>query len=354
MDARRVRTFSLKLASSLCLCWGLAVSSSAFAVDPVVAGTARIGTHPDVPSPSVAFWKTGFPYALMTNEKFTFLNAPVSDGYLLFNVANRPMLQLDWKGAFFYINRFNNQNVAVGEASTATWDAVARIGNHPSYGRGYVGFWLDLPNCGNCGARDYALLADSENTFLNAPRADRGTLFFRAGNVDLMSISATPGHGLQVQTLAFKPGGGAWSALSDARVKQDVESFSPGLAAIAKIRPVSFRYNGLADTKVTESKYVGVVAQELEPILPFMVTSHARKLRPHDKTATELKEVDPSAFTYVLINAVKELSAENELMKSVLCEDHPAAAFCRNAKGTRATRTSASAERELTSVTTRP
>ena len=332
MKHRLVGMSSARLASAFCCLLGLTLSLPAYAADPVVAGTARIGTHPDVPAPSVAFWKTGFPYALLTTEKFTFLNAPASDGYLLFHVGGRPLFQLDWKGAFFYINRFNNANIAVGEPATGTFDAVARIGNHPSYTKNYVGFWLDLPNCGNCGARDYALLADSENTFLNAPRGDRGTLYFRAGNADLMSIGASPGQGLQVKTLAFKPGGGSWSALSDQRVKKDIATFNPGLDALEKIRPVSFRYNGLAETKVTDSKYVGVLAQELEPVLPFMVTTHGRKLRPDDKALTELKEVDPSAFTYVLINAVKELSAENKLMKSVLCEDHPTASFCKEKK----------------------
>jgi len=88
------------------------------------------------------------------------------------------------------------------------------------------------------------------------------------------------------------------------------------------------RYNGLASTKDTKTKYVGVVAQELEPILPFMVTTHAEKLHPDDKQPTELKQVDPSAFTYLLINAVKELSAENKQMKRLLCQDHRAESFC--------------------------
>jgi hypothetical protein len=333
MNKQSVGSFSARLASALCGLLGFAVASPAYAVDPVVAGNARIGTHPDVPSPSVAFWKTGLQFSLMTNTKMTFLNAPANDGFVQIQVGQRPMLQLDWTGSFFYIDRLNNPNISVGEPSTATFDAVARIGNHPSYGRGYVGVWLDLPNCGNCGFRDYALLADSENTFLNAPHGGRGTLFFRAGNVDLMSIGASPGQGFQVRTASvFKPGGGSWSALSDERVKRDVATFNTGLEALERIRPVSFRYNGLADTKVTDSKYVGVVAQELEPILPFMVTSRGQKLHPGDKAPTDLKEVDPSAFTYVLINAVKELSAENKLMKSVLCESHPRASFCKGKK----------------------
>jgi hypothetical protein len=305
----------------------MVAASPAHAADPVAAGSARIGTHPELPAPTVAFWKQDYTYALATNDLITFLNAPTSTGYLQFQVGRRPILELNWKGAFFYIDRFNNQSIAIGEASTQTWDAVARIGNMPAYGRNYVGFWLDLPNCSNCGTRDYALLADSENTFVNAPRRDRGTVFFRAGNVDLMSISA-PG-GLRVQTTASKPGGGSWAVLSDRRVKKDIAPFQHGLATLEKIRPVSFRYNGLAETRETENPFVGVVAQELEPVLPFMVTSSPKKLHAQDATPTNLREVDPSAFTYVLINAVKELSAENKEMKRLLCAEHPTEAFCK-------------------------
>jgi hypothetical protein len=317
-------------AASSLLVASVVAASPAHAADPVVAGTASIGTHPNLPAPMVAFWKQGLSYTLATNTLFTFLNAPSSDGYLQFQVGQRPMLELDWKGSFFYIDRIKNQSIAVGEPGTATFDAVARIGHVPGYGKNYVGIWLDLPNCTNCAARDYALLADSENTYLNAPRASRGTLFFRAGNVDLMTLSPSAGHGLQLMSgLAFKPGGGAWSALSDRRVKKDITPFQPGLSAIEKIRPVSFRYNGLAETRQTETPYIGVVAQDLEPVLPFMVTSHPKKLHPEDAAPTDLKEVDPSAFTYVLINAVKELSAENKQMKRLLCADHPQEAFCK-------------------------
>jgi hypothetical protein len=305
----------------------IVAASPAHAADPVAAGTARIGTHPNLPAPMVAFWKQDYTYTLATNHLFTFLNAPDKAGYLQFQVGGRPMLELNWKGALFYIDRFNNQSIAIGEAGTGTFDAVARIGNMPAYGKNYVGVWLDLPNCSNCAARDYALLADSENTFVNAPRRDRGTVYIRSGNVDLMSISVP--SGLRVQTTASKPGGGSWSALSDRRVKKDISAFQHGLAALEKIRPVSFRYNGLGGTRETEHAFVGVVAQELEPVLPFMVTSTPKKLHAEDATPTNLKEVDPSALTYVLINAVKELSAENKEMKRMLCAEHPAEAFCK-------------------------
>jgi hypothetical protein len=43
-----------------------------------------------------------------------------------------------------------------------------------------------------------------------------------------------------------------------------------------------------------------------------MVTSMPKKLRPTDEKETSIKQVDANAFTYMLINAVQELSEQNE------------------------------------------
>ena len=104
---------------------------------------------------------------------------------------------------------------------------------------------------------------------------------------------------------AYKPGGGAWAALSDRRLKHNVRDFADGLSIIKAIRPVSFQYNGLANTSDNGAEYVGVIAQELQQIAPYMV-----------KDIGEYLSVDPSALTYVLINAVKEQQAEIEALKA--------------------------------------
>jgi hypothetical protein len=131
-------------------------------------------------------------------------------------------------------------------------------------------------------------------------------------------------------TQAYKQGGGSWLSLSDARVKKDIVDFDDGLAEIEKVRSVRFRYNGLAGTTASEQQYIGVVAQELEQTAPYMVSSRNRKLRETDAEPTAVKEVDPSAFTYLLINAVQELSEQNKAMKELLCTDHPKSALCKN------------------------
>jgi hypothetical protein len=128
---------------------------------------------------------------------------------------------------------------------------------------------------------------------------------FSSGDLYVRGWAGTPGD-------AFKPGGGSWKATSDARVKKDVKDFQLSLSALESVRPVRFKYNGLGGTTDNGREYVGVIAQELEKVMPFMVSSHKRKLHESDHQATDVKEVDPSAFTYVLINSVQELSKQNK------------------------------------------
>lgn len=97
---------------------------------------------------------------------------------------------------------------------------------------------------------------------------------------------------------AYKPGGGSWAVLSDTRLKTAVMPFSLGLKELLQVNPITYQYNGLTDfASYTGKTYVGVIAQELQKVAPFMVSQFAN---------TEYLSVDPSAFTYMLINAVKE------------------------------------------------
>lgn len=113
--------------------------------------------------------------------------------------------------------------------------------------------------------------------------------------------------GIQVTGTAYKPGGGMWQATgSDSRVKKDIRSFDPGLGELMRVRAVQFKYNGLGGLAEDGKDYVGVIAQELEKVMPTMVGTRMAKLHPTDMHDTAIKTVDPSDFTYLLINAVQE------------------------------------------------
>ena len=100
---------------------------------------------------------------------------------------------------------------------------------------------------------------------------------------------------------AYKPGGGSWSALSDRRLKKNVRPFTDGLSKLMSLNPVSFQYNGLAGAPENGKAYIGMIAQDLENIVPYMVNDEKEYLT-----------VDPSAFTYILINAVKDQQKQIE------------------------------------------
>ncbi|MDX1407933.1 MAG: tail fiber domain-containing protein, partial [Saprospiraceae bacterium] len=82
---------------------------------------------------------------------------------------------------------------------------------------------------------------------------------------------------------------------SDRRLKQNVQSFDEGLAQIMQIRPVTYQYNSKSKYD-TNPEYVGVVAQELQQVAPYMVSEN------EDGYLT----VNNSPMTYLLINAVQE------------------------------------------------
>lgn len=129
------------------------------------------------------------------------------------------------------------------------------------------------------------------------------------GEVGIGTI--TPGFLLEVNGTAGKPGGGTWTASSDARLKQDIRPFTDGLEAILKINPIWYHYNSLSGYD-TQPEYVGVIAQELQEVAPYMVTVSEKKM--NDGSSGYL-QVDNSAMTYMLINAVKEQQAEIDALE---------------------------------------
>jgi hypothetical protein len=127
-----------------------------------------------------------------------------------------------------------------------------------------------------------------------------------AGNVLVQGGGAAP-LGLRITTgTAYKPGGGLWAATSDRRVKKDVRPFDLGLRELGRVRPVSFRYNGLGGTEDDGKEHVGVIAQDLARVVPFMVTAKRARLRPGDAADTDIEQVEGTAFTYMLINAIQQ------------------------------------------------
>ncbi len=110
--------------------------------------------------------------------------------------------------------------------------------------------------------------------------------------------TVAPTANLSVNGTANKPGGGAWAVFSDKRSKENIKDYRKGLTELLKINPVSFNYK--KEFGWGSDTHVGLIAQEIEQVVPTMVTEkEVQKLK-------DFKEVDPNELTYILINSIQE------------------------------------------------
>ncbi len=119
-----------------------------------------------------------------------------------------------------------------------------------------------------------------------------------------------PTHQLQLSTSdGAKVGSGSWVIVSDQRLKKDIKPFTDGLSTINKINPVWFKYNGAAGIS-TNQEFVGVLAQEIKEIAPYMVGKHIY-IDSLEKQE-EYLSFDGDAIKYITINAIKEQQVQIE------------------------------------------
>jgi len=114
---------------------------------------------------------------------------------------------------------------------------------------------------------------------------------------------------------AYKPGGGSWTAFSDARLKEDIRPYTRGLAELRALRPVRYKYKK-EYWAASDRHFTGLIAQEVQDVVPEMV--HPYKFQAIGDKLLDVLAVNPSDLTYMLINAAKELDAENQQLKARL------------------------------------
>ena len=112
-----------------------------------------------------------------------------------------------------------------------------------------------------------------------------------------------------------------WSTTSDIRVKKNIVDNTTGLDKINQIQVKNFEYKTEDEIKTDspeltdvvksavvekEGTQLGVIAQELETIIPDCVTT----------MSTGVKSVDADNLTWYMINSIKELKKENDALKA--------------------------------------
>ena len=204
------------------------------------------------------------------------------------------------------------ENVGIGVSPTSSnihildnLRADIKCQNNSATARLYVGppsgGTLSDVYFGSVSAHDLNLMTDNTTRFT----------LTSAGNVGIGTNQPTAK--LSVNGTANKPGGGTWTVFSDKRLKKDISDYKTGLKDILMVQPVRFKYNGLMEI-ASDQEYVGVIAQDIKKILPSMVSEAKTSFKQKNLDVAEENYlmVDPNEFTYMLINAVKELNETNK------------------------------------------
>lgn len=202
-------------------------------------------------------------------------------------------------------------NVGIGTTAPATKLDVPsgeiKVGSTTGYqvrvGNGYIDFY------DNTGAKTSNIAQNNTNgdLYINGLTAGNNT-YFNHNNSGKVGIGTNaPTAKLSVNGTANNSSG-AWGVFSDARVKTVTGLFTDGLNIVKQINPITFKYNQNAPFQSADEQ-IGIVAQELEKIAPYMVSKQK-----NDKIK-DLREVNTQAYTFLLINAIKEQQAQIEALK---------------------------------------
>jgi hypothetical protein len=163
-------------------------------------------------------------------------------------------------------------------------------------------------------AGDIILDADGENIKFFDGGVERGQIDLGSANFTLRASTSDKdmvfrvndgGTEIVALTIDASEAGAATfnnnvTAYSDERLKDNIETLTNGLDKVEQLRGVTYTRD--------EKESIGVIAQEVEKILPEIV------LTADDEIGT--KSVDYSRLTAVLIEAVKELSAKLEKLEN--------------------------------------
>jgi hypothetical protein len=139
---------------------------------------------------------------------------------------------------------------------------------------------------------------------------DYGMEFYAGGNERMRITSAGDvGIGVASPTVKLDVAGsilasGNVTAYSDIRVKDNVESIEGAIGKLNQIRGVTYTRTDLDDK---QRRFAGVIAQEIEQVLPEAVFDNGK-----------VKAVDYNATIALLIEAVKEQQGQiNELKLTI-------------------------------------
>jgi predicted DNA-binding antitoxin AbrB/MazE fold protein len=128
-----------------------------------------------------------------------------------------------------------------------------------------------------------------------------------SGNVGIGTTS--PAYTLHVN--GSVAGTSAYNNLSDAREKENITyGIAAALETVKALKPAKF------DFKEGEKNKIGFIAQDVQPLVPEVITTYEKTLE--DDTKEERLSIQESSLTAVLVAAIQELTAKVEALEAAL------------------------------------
>ena len=142
----------------------------------------------------------------------------------------------------------------------------------------------------------YFSRANGESLFINRKSSNGGQIQFRRDNSDVGNISSTTSVT-------------SYNTTSDYRLKEDFKDFT-GLDKICNIKIYDFKW------KSDGTRMGGVIAHELQEILPYAVTGEKDAL--YEDGKPKMQSVDYSKIVPSLVKAIQEQQAQIEELKALI------------------------------------
>jgi len=179
-------------------------------------------------------------------------------------------------------------STAMGFGTTASGDYSTAMGRHAQATNDGTFVWAD--------SEDADFASTGTNQFL----------IRASGGVGIGTDS--PQFALHVNGEAGKPGGGAWSVASDARLKKDIRPLEQALARLLQLHGVTYEYKDPKAIHELPGQQTGMIAQEVEKVFPDWV----------EKAPDGMRRLSIHGFEALAVEALRDLRTEKDAQISAL------------------------------------
>lgn len=259
-----------------------------------------------------------------------FESGAATQGALMFYTNNTERFRISQTGAavFFGSVGVTSNYLSVGAygLTSDTYSAYFRRNDTSTYGAwdisgakgGYVGAFYNTPNLphmmfsstdGNGGlyyqtASRWITYYHYSNNCLSIGGATSSASYRFYVNGDSRIVGTFNVSTLTTNGAVYSNGGNLTNTNpSDIRLKKDIKPLEYGLNEVMALNPVKFKWKDGND-----EEQVGLIAQNVQEVMPDLVKNISED--------SEFLGLDSYAINIVLINAIKELKAEIELLKN--------------------------------------